>query len=329
MLQENKKSRIEYIDLMKGICISLVVIVHCDITLPVNIVNDLLQNLRMPLYFFLSGLFFKEYGSFMKFLVKKANKLIIPYFFFSYIPYFLFDFFFTTDVNKSFYYYLFMGIEPYNFPLWFLRSLFVAYILFYAIHKMAKNRNWIIILLVLLIISFFAWLASSHIPKYSWHFIWENFLTSIFALPFLYIASLLRSKGLLSHCFNTKQLVYLLCSGLIAWVICVQKDVFFIKAHFGEIYPLLYISAFGGITCIWVFCYKIKKLYYFSYVGRYSIIVLGTFAPVNRFLYTCFGLTGYAQACITLAFMPIMVYLFKRFFPHFTAQKDLITIHKR
>lgn len=83
--------RIEYIDLMKGICITLVVIVHCNVSFPYEILNNLLQNLRMPLYFFLSGLFFKEYGCFSHFLIKKVNKLVIPYLFFSYIPYIFFD----------------------------------------------------------------------------------------------------------------------------------------------------------------------------------------------------------------------------------------------
>ena len=37
---------------------------------------------RMPLYYFLSGLFFKPYNGFFNFAIRKANKLLIPFFFF-------------------------------------------------------------------------------------------------------------------------------------------------------------------------------------------------------------------------------------------------------
>lgn len=49
----DSKHRIEFIDLAKGICIILVVMVHSD--LPFSVPN--FQALRMPLYFVLSGLF--------------------------------------------------------------------------------------------------------------------------------------------------------------------------------------------------------------------------------------------------------------------------------
>lgn len=50
--------RIDFIDLAKGVCIFLVVIGHCGV--PINIPG--FEIVRMPLYFILSGLFFKDYG---------------------------------------------------------------------------------------------------------------------------------------------------------------------------------------------------------------------------------------------------------------------------
>ena len=62
--------RIEWIDTAKGICIFLVVINHLCLysgvlsngSCSLIRVNDFLSSFRMPLYFFLSGLFFKTYG---------------------------------------------------------------------------------------------------------------------------------------------------------------------------------------------------------------------------------------------------------------------------
>ncbi len=326
MIRENTKARIDYIDLMKGVCITLVVIVHCDVKFPLDIINNMLQNLRMPLYYFLTGLFFKEYSGFWEFVIRKTNKLIIPYIFFAFIPYAFFDFFFSTQADKTCMYYFFMFVEPYNYPLWFLRSLFITYILFYVLRKCARSckEGWCV--LVVLLLSFISWKVSFVLPKGGWSFLLANFVTSVFSLPFIYVAFYVRKKGLLTMAFSWEKLAALFVVGLMVWVLCVQDNVFFINAHLGNLYPLLYLSAMGGITCLWIICRIIKKLFFFSYVGRYSIVVLGTFAPISHFLSSCFGLTGVIQAAITLALMPIMIYVSIHFFPYFTAQKDLIRI---
>ena len=79
---ENKlKKRIEYIDLVKGICILMVVWIHCTREKGTPL-DNLFFCIRMPLYFFLSGMFFKSGISFIDFIIKKINKLIIPFIFF-------------------------------------------------------------------------------------------------------------------------------------------------------------------------------------------------------------------------------------------------------
>ena len=75
-----QKKRYENIDFMKGICILLVVATHLD--LPV-LSHASFSLFRMPLYYFLSGIFFSRYDGFRTFLIKKTNNLIIPYLFFS------------------------------------------------------------------------------------------------------------------------------------------------------------------------------------------------------------------------------------------------------
>ena len=67
------QQRIEFIDLAKGICIILVVLLH--IVPSANIPE--LRFIRIPLYFILSGLFFKDYGSFRNFLKKKVNNILL------------------------------------------------------------------------------------------------------------------------------------------------------------------------------------------------------------------------------------------------------------
>ena len=82
-LENGSKERIGYFDLMKGVCIVLVIIGHCldekDIKLANVHVWSMLEHLRMPLYFFLSGMFFKEYSGFVDFIVRNSNHLVITF----------------------------------------------------------------------------------------------------------------------------------------------------------------------------------------------------------------------------------------------------------
>lgn len=71
--------RIQYIDLAKGFGIMLVVVYHIYYHLHNMQVIMPISLFMLPLFFFLSGLFFKEYGSFSDFIVRKINKLLIPF----------------------------------------------------------------------------------------------------------------------------------------------------------------------------------------------------------------------------------------------------------
>ena len=90
-----KKPRIEYIDLAKGFCIIMVVVFHLSAFAEVDYPAEYyLKTFRMPLYYFLSGCFFKAYGGFWDFVKRKTNKLLIPFFFFYFSSRTLFPFFF-------------------------------------------------------------------------------------------------------------------------------------------------------------------------------------------------------------------------------------------
>ena len=147
-----EKQRIEYIDLAKGLCISLVVLyhIHCFETTT----ETALQFFRMPLYYFLSGIFFKEYGGLAIFSIKKVNKLIIPFLFFFLVAYaagivchFL-HFYERGIIEEPFHWNMIFDIFTklghgedigYNVPIWFLLSLFEANLLFYLLRTRIKN----------------------------------------------------------------------------------------------------------------------------------------------------------------------------------------------
>ena len=139
-----KKPRIEYIDLAKGICITLVVCFHLtlfyDTSLPFD---NFFKAFRMPLYFFLSGCFFKAYEGFGGFVKRKINKLLIPFaFFFLVCSFIIPNILAHYGVNIR---YLPMS-EMYSalldeyYPsgqIWFLLCLFEINIFFYIIYLFA------------------------------------------------------------------------------------------------------------------------------------------------------------------------------------------------
>lgn len=141
--QTGEKTRIAYIDLLKGVCIVLIVAIHCNLFSEERNVAPALTAMRVvPLFFFLSGLFFRPYSGLREFLVRKVNTLLVPYLFFQlafgggllltaalthtlgdYSPVALVRFF-TVD----------------NGPLWYLRCLLVINLVYYALDRLIPYK---------------------------------------------------------------------------------------------------------------------------------------------------------------------------------------------
>ena len=81
-MEGNQSRRIDFVDLTKGVCIILVVMAHVGGAFEQLDTNSMLSCFRMPLYFFISGVFFKSYEGLLGFILRKINKLIIPFLFF-------------------------------------------------------------------------------------------------------------------------------------------------------------------------------------------------------------------------------------------------------
>ena len=77
---EKKPARIEYIDIAKGIGILLVALAHADVSLFSPYLHRFIYSFHMPLFFFLSGYFFKPEIPFWRLLKKRFNTILKPYF---------------------------------------------------------------------------------------------------------------------------------------------------------------------------------------------------------------------------------------------------------
>lgn len=143
----DKTSRLEWMDVSKGIGAFLVILGHFAIN---NKFAALIYCFHMPLFFFLSGTVFKieKYATFKQFAVSKFKSLLIPYLIFN-----VFIWIFnvikilvcgqdTMLIAKRFIG-IFLGIKmtDYYGECWFISCMFVVQILAYFVVKFTSAKK--------------------------------------------------------------------------------------------------------------------------------------------------------------------------------------------
>lgn len=331
----DKTARIPYIDLVKGICIILVVMSHCEVLgFGDDKISCMLDQLRMPLYFFLGGLFFKPI-EFVPFAIKKINRLIVPYLFFCtlyIIPTILFK---QDSIQPNFNYWYNFYIGPANYPLWFLICLFNTYIIYYAINLITAKWHIMWQSVIIITVTACGWILSYHNSE-----IWESnelgrlFLylripATLMILPIFYAAIMLKKFGFLHWHLNIWQNIVTILATIVIWYFFSNGNTFFVRNSIENAPIDFYIASLSSIILITTIARIIKKLPYVSYLGRYSIIVLVTHAFFITSLKDCQCLNNWHILIITLACMPITIWVLKKYLPKFTAQEDLILYKPR
>jgi fucose 4-O-acetylase-like acetyltransferase len=141
--------RIDYIDVAKGIGILLVVMGHNDFSLLSPFLFKLIYSFHMPMFFFMSGIFFKPDLSFLTLLRRRFDSVLKPYIFITLLIFFA-TISFTkvsfaqsiTRLLKALY-----GNGHYLdwVQLWFLPHLFVVSLFAFLFYRLTRRINapWI------------------------------------------------------------------------------------------------------------------------------------------------------------------------------------------
>lgn len=344
-----QKNRIKFFDLAKGFCIFLVVVYHVsshyDVELPAS---NIIKSIRLPLYFFLSGCFFKTYGGFADFLKRKLNKLLLPFLFWFCFSLGLAAFFYFIFDLKLFSYYelnihsilanTFYGTYP-NSPIWFLLCLFWVNAVFYIIHlvsdKFKIKTRPLVIGLSTLMIGLIGVIFSNlgiRIPFY---------IDSAFtAIPFFafgyyfYRYTPLAKKNKLDKWIPLIVVLLLLTLYFVAPLYSLRKNTNINYETFG----LVYLCGFMGTLSIILFSKMIQKLPVISYWGRYSIMILVSHGIVYRLVSILIlsPLTDSQEMnsvtifvfnmVLTMTICTFLIPFMKKYMPHVTAQKDIIKV---
>lgn len=327
------KTRIEYIDLAKGFCIFLVIANHLALDMHLEMpFSQYFVLFRMPLYFFLSGCFFKTYGGFWDFTKRKLNKLLIPFLFFYFTVCCLIPRLAVDLLNRHWY------CLPYNkfltgflttgdgFPfgaVWFLLGLFVMNIIFYALHILAsKVQNPKLGITILVLGAVFTAVLNQVFHDHLYFFIRSAFRNLLF-FECGYFAY--RKTSIMKPNRLDKFLILQIILSFAALVL--------IKDYCPNKYIVYYCCGLLGTYGILMLAKLLKNLPYFSYVGRYSIMLLVThmlFLRIGIDIFSHFSVSTLisfsAILLITLLSYYLIIPFMLKYMPKVTAQKDLIKV---
>ena len=345
-----EKPRLDFIDLAKGLCIMLVVWHHVVSTwgYPSYPGQLMCSSFRMPLYFFLSGLFFKSYDGFLDFTRRKTNKLLIPFVFFfittsCLLAFVLAHFHLRTNPGSSVWLSFFWQENFPNLPIWFLLSLFWANLLFYLLTLLSKNifGKWIFrkvpaekgTLGALVAMSALIGITGYCLGHFDTNI--PMFLdTAMTSVPFFCLGHLaFRYTNLLKPNRFDKWNIPLALGGFALTYWLADSPVFYVSNSFGLSIWRLYLCGLLGTISIILFSKAVKKIPLVSYFGRYSIMILLTHGWVQWAFIQVLQRNQVhwpVQLSLTLVFvLTMLLYLgiipfMKRFMPHVTAQKDVL-----
>lgn len=334
--------RISYIDLAKGACMLLVILHHIDGPLDNYHIERIIMCFTMPLFFFLSGFFFKSYNGFTDFILRKINKLIIPFVFFSFITSLLFSigWFLVGKLGKI------LQIPQneiialqnddlfLNTPLWFLMSLFETSFMFYLIHLFCNKLNIkdtyrkLVMLIICLMIGIIGYQLGAHrinIP------LWID--TSMNAIPFYFFGYLFKEKmGFLAQYKFDKYTPAILV--VLGFIVYSQANFVNMRmnVYSGSIFSF-YLCAMSGSFFILLLSKLINRVSIILFIGRYSVIILGTHLSLLWILKRL--LVNYITNDWLLSLMlfilliiisiPVCI-IFTRLFPKFVGQEDLFKL---
>lgn len=278
MIKMNKKRRIQWIDISKGILAICVIFGHSKYV-PSEIINFIFS-FHIPCFFILSGFLsvYSKENNFHLFFTKKVKRLLIPYLFFFLIGYIYWIITCQFVSKKSYYqskewwdpfkgFILGYGPDLYVSPgLWFLPCLFLTEMIYYLFKHKIKCQDNLILFFFFNVIVFFNDVLSSTMP-YSFH-----------AIPFSLVFYCLGRKLHLSKFLllpSTKKIHYFyLFIPIWIYSIFLNGKVDLNYAQFGLSLYLFFLNSICGFFAIFLLSFNLKS-FFIETTGKAMLCILG------------------------------------------------------
>jgi len=291
--------RIGYIDIAKGIGIVLVVMGHNDFSLISPFAYKLIYSFHMPMFFFMSGMFFKPDMPFWAFVRRRFDRVLKPFLFTLLLIYFMSISFSkvsilvaTRRLLKALY-----GNGHYLdwVQLWFLPHLFVVSVFAYVFIQAIRRTCLFPLRLVVLAITYVAGvLGLALFWPFEFTLIGNGFivyglpfsLDIVFVSGFFFILGYELHKNLHASPFGNVWILLISAISLIVLAWYFPSTIDLNTRLFGSLL-INTLEALLGITFILAVSKQMEKSYIlsalFKYIGQVSLIILVFQVPIQDY----------------------------------------------
>ena len=282
--------REEWADIAKGIGIILVRIGHQTIFgIPLVL---WIYSFHMPLFFFISGYFYKPKDSFKEEIKHKAYSILIPYFSYECLKWFLgvIKSIINNNINFNLKFFggIFLSIPDTIFenPIWFFTCLFVANVLFgtlYRIIQRLENNKELYLFISSCIISLITYVLYCIIKvKLPW-----NLDIALIILPFMSIGYIIHNHKITEKLkdearkyYYSSIVIFVIASTLTCYInyLFGKNNIDYALRNLNEWFSCISTGIIGCILT-YLICLLFKKLRIISFIGQNSglyYLMLGT-----------------------------------------------------
>ena len=265
------KKRLDYIDILKGIAILLVIFSHSGAE---EWMMTNMGDFFVALFFIASGYTYKYNNEpFSSVFLKRSRRLLKPYFFFSlvmlvlYKRFALIDFFGVLYSRYCIYPYhsdnniiLMGGGNP---PLWFLTSMLTAFVPFYFLMKYETKIKWLVVLFI----------VYTYVCQYLPILLPWSLDTACLTAAFIYTGVLLRRNDLYFEKVKCLPLILMIAFALVCWLN--GGDNLSVR-EYGNSFMLYYLgSVLATLFLLWV-SKNMEKTFLAGLLidfGRHSLVI--------------------------------------------------------
>jgi len=337
--------RFLWIDYAKFFAILCVALVHVVIPAEAKI---FLRMWLIPLFFFLAGIFSKQYSDYPTFFRKVGLRILIPYLTFNVVTYLFWLFLgrhFGNDAGSTTAFWQpLLGIIYgsghsiiHYVPLWFLPCIFMTENIYFLIQKFSKSLKIKIIFVVSC--GILGWLNYRFNP----YLLPWGFGSALVMLVFYGLGDIIGKKVLQLPINSLKNNALLFLISIIAMIFLyfwlpVNDEISVIGNKYGN-YILFFIGALAGISGIVAFCKWLENtcipLKPFLFIGRNTLIVFGfhlmTMSFIKAITFFIFGLPlsifDQTLCAIALAVGAVIlcvpvIFIINNYFPWFIGKKS-------
>ena len=276
--------------MLKGIGIILVVVGH---TTHNNELGSWIYHFHMPLFFFLSGVFFSPT---IQGLVRRVRQILIPYLIFGVLSFIYWRFAEMRfrplpenfDANMHFFD-LFWQTEQFRFnvPLWFLPCLLIVQTVGAVVFRFIKNQKVLLATIVL-------WVLIANGINVSSNAMWVN--ETFYAFPFFALGYMIgkeRYMNMETGLSRKHDWLYSILAiiGLITiWFLSTRNDM--MLSSYSNGYGAFFLVAIICIMCLFALFVKIRSkkiISILTWLGVNSLIIMCLHEPLKRIIIVVFS----------------------------------------